>query len=645
MSPFRRMARVRARGLIRACSLALVGLAGVWPGPAARAQVRLITLQGDAAPGVPGATFTAFPPSVAATGYSTWPVCDASGHAAFYATTSTGVNGLWTDDLGSLAPLALVGGTAPWFPGSGTFQSMGQPMLADGGPAAFLGVAVVGSPLNGIWYQDGSGLALAAGDGVTAPYISGNTTFLIQTDAGKMCLSRDGHLAIRGGPASNILWSFDPPPVVNRYFCAATGSPVPTGSFTSFGAISFNIHGQYGLHLGYWNGSAGVSWMGEGACGLLAPVLADGDLAPPSRVDIPSISNVAQVANSQGQPDLNGSNAVVFRSKLVNGGVTSADDDVVWLHDGTGFHVVLREGDTAPELAAGETLVPWDVSSHPDLVSDGGSVVLAAKIQPSATYALLFYRADRGLHVLARDNGGGTGAAGRSFGLQYTGAPAEGGFALNRYGQVLLQCWTRDSLDPTNLTRFQNWIYMTDAAGTLRPVLRSGDTLTVRAGLTGRVYCDLNFTLVLPSNGSDGRVRDFSDAGEYIFRGQFLPNGSGTALAAMFAVKGPDLAALAGAPDEPPPVETRLEPVTPNPTAGAMAVAFDLAHAGAVRLEVFDAAGRHMRTLRTGELAAGRHVERWVGDDDTGRPLPHGLYFVRLRGPGTTAIRRVVMVR
>jgi hypothetical protein len=607
------------------------------------AQVRAIALKGDAAPGVPAATFTSFPLTPFGTTWSTWPVCDGVGHAAFYAATSSGTTGLWSDDRGALAPLALSGGTAPWSPGSGTFQVFGQPMLCDGGPAAFLAQALAPTAKNGFWYQDGPDLLLAAGEALVAPGFPSSSTFAL-TDPGSFCLTRSGHLALRAnnGNGNTCLWYFDPPPAVNAYFCAATGPLVPAGNFTQFNPISFNDQLVYGLLLTYWNGSAGVNWMGEGGCGVLGPVLANGDLAPPVGT-IPPTANIGGIGGAGVQPDLNGANAVVFRSLLVNGGVTSANDDVVWLHDATGFHVVLREGDSAPELSPGETLAPWSSAQFPDLLADDGSAMVPARILPSGTYAMLDYHADRTLHLLARDNASAPGYPGRTLGIDLSGSAGGTRMAMNRYGQVLVQCFTRDSLDPANSNAYRDVLYMTNAAGALTPVYRSGDTVTVRPGLTGKLTFSPLGTAPLPSSGSDGRIRNFTDLGEYILRGQFTPNGSGTALDGVFGVTGTDVTPLAV--DSGAPAQTGLAFVTPNPTSREATLTFDIAHGGPVRLEIFDLAGRRVRTLRLGELPAGHYADRWAGDSDAGQPVAGGIYFARLVAAGACVTRRVVFVK
>jgi len=73
----------------------------------------------------------------------------------------------------------------------------------------------------------------------------------------------------------------------------------------------------------------------------------------------------------------------------------------------------------------------------------------------------------------------------------------------------------------------------------------------------------------------------------------------------------------------------------PNPFAGALHVSGVVDGAGSGRLEVYDVRGRRVRSLRAdgGDLL-------WNGEDDRGRPVPPGVYF--LRAPATGKAVRVV---
>ena len=65
---------------------------------------------------------------------------------------------------------------------------------------------------------------------------------------------------------------------------------------------------------------------------------------------------------------------------------------------------------------------------------------------------------------------------------------------------------------------------------------------------------------------------------------------------------------------------------------------------GLVRLEVFDVAGRRMRTLFGGGAVATGALY-WDGRDEGRAVVPGGVYFVRLSTPAGSIVRRVVHVR
>jgi flagellar hook assembly protein FlgD len=60
---------------------------------------------------------------------------------------------------------------------------------------------------------------------------------------------------------------------------------------------------------------------------------------------------------------------------------------------------------------------------------------------------------------------------------------------------------------------------------------------------------------------------------------------------------------------------------------------------------VYDPAGRLVRTLREGAAAAGESRVTWDGRGASGRPVPAGVYWVRLRGEAVDDARRVVVIR
>ena len=94
-----------------------------------------------------------------------------------------------------------------------------------------------------------------------------------------------------------------------------------------------------------------------------------------------------------------------------------------------------------------------------------------------------------------------------------------------------------------------------------------------------------------------------------------------------------------------PPARTELHANVPNPFNPTTRIAFDLATAGFVRLQVFDAAGRLVRTLVQEERTFGRYVETWTGIDEQGGRVSSGVYFYRLEAPDYQSTRKMVLLQ
>jgi len=82
-------------------------------------------------------------------------------------------------------------------------------------------------------------------------------------------------------------------------------------------------------------------------------------------------------------------------------------------------------------------------------------------------------------------------------------------------------------------------------------------------------------------------------------------------------------------------VRARLDSATPNPFNPQTKISFALADASSdVQLNVYDAQGRHVRTLAAGDFEAGRHDVVWSGIDGAGRRVASGVYFAVLEVDG-----------
>jgi hypothetical protein len=73
-------------------------------------------------------------------------------------------------------------------------------------------------------------------------------------------------------------------------------------------------------------------------------------------------------------------------------------------------------------------------------------------------------------------------------------------------------------------------------------------------------------------------------------------------------------------------------------------IEFELAEAAVARLDLVDIQGRTVRHVFEG-MASGVVRRTWAADDDTGRPVASGVYFVRLETAEGTAARKVAVVR
>ncbi len=80
----------------------------------------------------------------------------------------------------------------------------------------------------------------------------------------------------------------------------------------------------------------------------------------------------------------------------------------------------------------------------------------------------------------------------------------------------------------------------------------------------------------------------------------------------------------------------------PNPFAGAIRIALLAPQAGVARVEVFDLAGRRVRTIHRGPVEAGVRSLAWDGRDDEGAPVRAGLYLCRAELGAERAVVAIV---
>lgn len=83
----------------------------------------------------------------------------------------------------------------------------------------------------------------------------------------------------------------------------------------------------------------------------------------------------------------------------------------------------------------------------------------------------------------------------------------------------------------------------------------------------------------------------------------------------------------------------------PNPFASSTLITFTLAGSEPVRLTVFDARGRRMRTLLEDTSGPGEMRVSWDGNDDRGHRLSSGFYYLRLEHGGAVETARVLRLQ
>jgi hypothetical protein len=84
--------------------------------------------------------------------------------------------------------------------------------------------------------------------------------------------------------------------------------------------------------------------------------------------------------------------------------------------------------------------------------------------------------------------------------------------------------------------------------------------------------------------------------------------------------------------------------IYPNPFTSTATLAIELTTPSAVLIEVFDVAGRMLRTMSLQDAVGSQRIH-FDGRNDRGRLLPSGVYLYRVSTEGTTVTRKMVIAR
>jgi len=85
--------------------------------------------------------------------------------------------------------------------------------------------------------------------------------------------------------------------------------------------------------------------------------------------------------------------------------------------------------------------------------------------------------------------------------------------------------------------------------------------------------------------------------------------------------------------------------VFPNPTNQGVTIDFTLVSSTDIDIEIFDLAGKKIRTLWKENLQSGYKQIRWDGVNDYGKSVSSGTYLVRLTGSDGYKLAKVILVK
>jgi hypothetical protein len=176
------------------------------------------------------------------------------------------------------------------------------------------------------------------------------------------------------------------------------------------------------------------------------------------------------------------------------------------------------------------------------------------------------------------------------------------------------------AVDPIN----PSWAYVGTDLGVYRTTDGGGTWSVFDTGMPPAMVLDL----VVDPNAPQRRMRA-ATFGNGVWEIDLPTPGTGVEVAAG----GPAAGRLA------------VEPARPNPFRGATSMRFALPRDADVSLAVYDATGRHVRTLLSGRRAAGALDVTWDGRDEGGRRVAAGTYFVRATSGGESASAKVTVLR
>jgi hypothetical protein len=356
-------------------------------------SVTLVARRGDQPPGTPaGVRFDSWLPY--------YPLLNNAGHVAFKSQqhpSSVNFQGVWSTASGALAPVALSGSQAPGAANGESFSDFTSLVLNDAGKTAFR--ALLSGTGWGIWFEQSSGLSLAARSGDQAHSLPSGVSYS-GSPSERVALNNAGQLAFHATLAgaginstnNQAIWSGAPGSfnVVVRTGDQAPGAPNGANFLAFQRDFQFNNAGQVAVLADLVGSGVNSSndtgiWMGDS--GGLSLVAREGEQAPGTPSGI-TFQLTSASSNLRSNPLSNDAGQTAFFADLTGNGVDSTNSAGVWATDRAGeLQLIARTGDllqVAPDdfRTISSLLFRGDISSlnrgRTRLLNNAGQIVFGA---------------------------------------------------------------------------------------------------------------------------------------------------------------------------------------------------------------------------------------------------------------------------
>lgn len=471
---------------------------------------RKIMMLGEAAPGITNATYNML-----------WDISiNDAGQTAFWAGTSQGPAGIWSDPSGAVALVAREGVPAA---GAQIGTIIHTPLLSNLGRIIFQGSMTAGGQNFGIWGGDGSGLSKVAFTNTSAdvPGVTTNITFIGKSGASYF-----------GGPAANAVGSaaffaslsgtvsglaiMKHVPGVGMSIVArnSTLAPGTTGSFLAFGRApetlipTLNDNNEVAFYATTIAPAGRGIWAERS--GSLQLVARNATVAPGTTDNFSDFRD----------PRLNNAGKVAFAASLTS---ATTNNTGIWSEGSGTLALVAREGSQAAGFGAG--VLYGELVNAPLLLHDGhvafSGPITGAGIDANHNTALWMETA-AGLQLVAQE---GTQIPGAAPGVEF----GEFGilpeyFALGASNSAGILAFNATLRGPGITANNDGSIWTYSPSGQLQRVIMAGDSIEIQPGDV-RVVRDVFGAL--GGGGENGGARGFNNSNELAFQAFFTNGTSG----------------------------------------------------------------------------------------------------------------------